>query len=113
MKTRTAAAALIAGVSLTALTGCFSFTPGGPVISPDQVASAAEDALEAQVGMRPEIDCGATDIPLEEGAVVDCVLTDPANGDEYDTTVTLSDIAIDGDRADYHVSVQVADQPRS
>lgn len=43
---------------------------------------------------------------------MDCVLTDPANGDEYDASVTLSDIAIEGDQADYHVSVQVADQPR-
>jgi hypothetical protein len=112
VKTRLAAALLIAGVSLTALTGCFSVTPGGPTISPDQVASAAEDALEAQVGSRPEMDCGTSDIALEEGAVVDCVLTDPATGDEYDATVTLSQIEIDGDQADYHVSVQVADQPR-
>lgn len=91
-------------VLLFALSGC-SVTP---TVSADAVASTAEDALEEQVGSRPDIDCGDDSIPLEEGTEVTCALTAEGLDGVYDAQVTLSDIE-DGT---YHVNVEVADQPR-
>lgn len=92
-----------------ALTGCsFSFsagaTPSG--VSSDKVSELAEDALEEQVGQRPDIDCGDEEFPLEDGATRTCLLTDPASGTEYDAEVTLSDV----EGTTFHVGVEVATQ---
>jgi hypothetical protein len=108
-RTRTLALLTIA-VAAFGLAGCsFSIGNAHPVsVSSDRVAEVAEDALEEQVGQRPDIDCGSEDVPLEEDASRTCVLTDPASGTEYDAEVVLSDI--DGDT--FHVDVQVADTPR-
>ena len=101
----------IAGALLSAaalplvVTGC-TITP---TVSPDNVASAAEDALEQEVGVRPSIDCGDEAIPLTEGTEVTCELTDDETGDVYDANVTLSDIK-DGK---YHVYVKVGEQSTS
>ncbi|WP_437583709.1 DUF4333 domain-containing protein [Paramicrobacterium sp. CJ85] len=101
----------IAGALLSAaalplvVTGC-TITP---TVSPDNVASAAEDALEQEVGVRPSIDCGDEAIPLTEGTEVECELTDEQTGDVYDANVTLSDIK-DGK---YHVYVKVGEQSKT
>lgn len=90
------------------LSGCsFSASTGTTSVPSDQVSTLAEDALEEQVGQRPEIDCGSEDFPLEDGASRVCLLTDPASGTEYDAEVTLSDI----EGTTYHVDVQVASSP--
>ena len=48
------------------LTGCI-FSPGeinAPRVPAEEVATAAEDALEAEVGVRPHIDCGGWGVLL-------------------------------------------------
>ena len=78
---------------------------------PSSIEEQAAAALQDQVGAPepPAMDCGDEDIDLVEGTVVDCVLTDPDSGTEYDSTVTLSDV----DGTDFHISVEVAQEPRS
>ncbi|GAA1659472.1 hypothetical protein GCM10009830_00540 [Glycomyces endophyticus] len=94
-----------AALTLLGLAAC---TFGGATVTAADVADAAEDALEGEIGSRPEIDCGDDDaIAVEEGADVDCVLTDPATGSEFDATVTFT--GVDGD--EWHADVQVASEP--
>lgn len=104
---RLALLAAAAGLLATALTGC-TFSASATA-SPDEIATLAEDALEAEIGQRPEIDCGEDSIPLEEGSVVPCLLTDPATGSEFDADVTLSKV----DGTNVTVSVQVAETPNN
>ncbi|MCK2022636.1 DUF4333 domain-containing protein [Microbacterium sp. kSW2-24] len=96
-----------AGLLATALTGC-TFSASATA-SPDDIATLAEDALEAEIGQRPEIDCGDDSIPLKEDSVVPCLLTDPASGAEFDADVTLTKV----DGINVTVSVQVADAPNN
>lgn len=104
---RLALLAAAAGLLATALTGC-TFSASATA-SPEEIATLAEDALEAEIGQRPEIDCGEDSISLEEGSVVPCLLTDPATGSEFDADVTLSKV----DGTNVTVSVQVADTPNN
>jgi len=104
---RLAILAAAAGLLATALTGC-TFSASATA-SPDDIATLAEDALEAEIGQRPEIDCGEDSIPLEEDSVVPCLLTDPASGAEFDADVTLTKV----DGTNVTVSVQVADAPNN
>lgn len=78
----------------------------GPTISGERLAEAAADALEGEIGTRPEVDCGSDSIIVTQDKEVDCVLTDPATGLEYDTTVTFT--GVDGD--DWNIQVDVADE---
>ncbi len=71
------------------------------------IANTAENALEEQVGARPDIDCGEGSIDLVKGTVLDCVLTDPATGDQYESPVTIESV----DGANYTIGIQVADAP--
>lgn len=107
--TRAASAALLLGAAI-ALGGCsFSIGNAHPTsVGSSQVEGLAEDALEAQVGTRPSIDCGADDFALENGSSRTCVLTDPSSGTQYDADVTLSDV----DGTEFHVDVEVATAPR-
>jgi hypothetical protein len=105
---RTSRPVLLAAAVITlaaALSGCTASITA--TVSPDKIADLAEDALEAEIGARPEIDCGADDIELRQGTTVPCLLTDPATGSEFDADVTLSKV----DGTDVTVSVQVADAP--
>lgn len=104
---RLAILAAAAGLLATALTGC-TFSASATA-SPDDIATLAEDALEAEIGQRPEIDCGEDSIPLKEDSVVPCLLTDPASGAEFDADVTLTKV----DGTNVTVSVQVADAPNN
>lgn len=104
---RLALIAATAGLLATALTGC-TFSASATA-SPDEIASLAEDALEAEIGQRPEIDCGEDSIPLKQDSVVPCLLTDPSTGSEFDADVTLSKV----DGTNVTVSVQVADTPNN
>lgn len=90
------AAALLAGCTTVTLTA-----------QAEDIATTAEDALEQQVGSRPEIDCGTGEVELKVGLVLDCVLTDPASGEQFEAPVTIE--AIDG--TNYTVGVQVGDAP--
>ncbi|WP_187350641.1 DUF4333 domain-containing protein [Glycomyces terrestris] len=99
-------ALLPAAAACFGLAACGLFGP--PTVTAAEVAEAAEDALEADIGQRPEIDCGDDDrIAVEEGAEVDCVLDDPATGEEYDATVTFTGV----DGGEWHADVEVASAP--
>ncbi|THV23628.1 DUF4333 domain-containing protein [Glycomyces paridis] len=80
----------------------------GPTVSGEKLAEAAADALEGELGSRPEVDCGDDSIIAKQDKEVDCVLTDPDTGTEYDTTVTFT--GVDGDQWD--IAVQVASEPK-
>lgn len=94
-----------------AITG-FAFSAcqveAGLTASGDSIAEAAADALEQEIGERPEVDCGDDDIIIDSGKEVDCVVTDPATEADYDATVTLEVI---GDQEGWRVRVDVADEP--
>jgi hypothetical protein len=104
---RPAAAALSVALGLVALTGCsVSVTKA---VSADTVAGKVADALEREVGQRPEMDCGDDDIDFVAGTEVDCVLTDPSTGSSFDAAVTLEPV---DDSDELGVAVQVAEPPR-
>ncbi|GAB3225960.1 hypothetical protein GCM10027447_15790 [Glycomyces halotolerans] len=79
----------------------------GPTVSGESLAEAAEDALEAEIGSRPDIDCGDEAIIVSMDKEVECLLTDPSSGNEYDATVTFT--GVDGDSWD--IGVEVASEP--
>ncbi len=91
--------ALVAGAALT-LTSCATST-----ISAEEVAEAAEDALEREVGARPEVAC-PDQLVEEEGATTRCTLTAPDDPTEYGVTVTVT--RTDGDT---RIGVRVDDEP--
>jgi hypothetical protein len=86
--------------ALLALGGC-----AGDTLSAADVASAAEDALEDEVGSRPDISC-PDELPMEEGATTRCTLTAGDDDARYGVTVTVI-----GAGDDLNVKVQVDDAP--
>ncbi|MGY1808781.1 protein kinase [Blastococcus sp. SYSU D00669] len=76
-------------------------------ISPAEVATGAEDALEEAIGRRPDITC-PDPLPAEVGATTRCSLTDPETGSVYGVSVTVTSVA--GTQARF--DVQVDDQPQ-
>ena len=97
--------ALVAGATL-ALPGCGSVVLSTDTLTAAEVATAAEDALEEQVGTRPDITC-PEGLPKEEGASTRCTLTGGEDSVEYGVTVTVT-------RPDdpTRIGVQVDDEPR-
>ena len=96
--------ALVAGAAL-ALPAC-----GGVVLSTDtltaaEVATAAEDALEGEVGTRPDVSCPEA-LPKREGASTRCTLTGGDDPVEYGVTVTVTST---GDPT--RIEVQVDEEP--
>lgn len=105
MKRTISATAAVLGVLV--LGACSVSASANRTVGAEQIADEAEGALEEQVGQRPDIDCGDDQVDLVDGEVVDCELTDPSTGSEYDTTVTLSNV----DGTNFDIDVKVADQP--
>lgn len=93
-----------AGLCALALAAC-SFN-ANLTVPASKIAEDAEGAL-AEIG-EADVDCGEENVDLVDGEVVECELTDPASGNVYDTTVTLSDV----DGTKYHVDVKVAEAPQ-
>ena len=81
---------------------------GTAVLGADKVADGAEDALEEQVGVRPDVTC-PDDLEATVGAKGRCTLTAPGDDAEYGLTVTVT--KVDGDDAAFDVAVD--DAPRS
>ncbi len=79
---------------------------GSGALSAEEVATRAEDSLEAQVGTRPDITC-PDELPAEVGAEARCTLTVDGDPAEYGVTVTIT--SVDGDTAAFDVVVD--DQP--
>jgi hypothetical protein len=98
-------------VATMLLSGC-TFSVGrdtAPTVPADEVESTAEGALENQTGVRPDIDCGEDDIPVEEGRSITCLLVDPVAGLEFDVVMTFIDV----DLPHYAFDIQVADVPNN
>jgi hypothetical protein len=79
---------------------------GASVLTADTVAESAEDALEEQFGVRPDISC-PEDLEAEVGAEGRCVLSAGDDPAEYGVTVTVT--SVDGEDAKF--DVQVDEQP--
>jgi hypothetical protein len=89
------------------LAGC-TFSVGldtAPTVPASEIESAAAGVLENQSGVRPDIDCGDDDIPVEEGRAVTCLLVDPIAGLEFDVVMTFVDV----DFPHYFLDIKVAD----
>jgi hypothetical protein len=101
----------VAALAVTLLAGC-TFSVGvntAPTVPPEDIEELAADALEEQTDVRPVIDCGAEEIPVEADTSVTCVLIDPVAGLEFDTVITFTEV----DGTDYAFDIQVADVPNN
>lgn len=96
--------ALVAGLTL-ALPACGSVVLSTDTLTAAEVATAAEDALEQQVGTRPDITC-PDPLAKEEGASTRCTLTGGDDSREYGVTVTVRST---GDTT--RIGVEVDDEP--
>lgn len=111
MRSRSLTLIPVTALAATLLSGCV-FSVGvntAPTVPPEDIEQLAADELEAQVGVRPTIDCGDDDIPVEVDTSVTCLLVDPGTGLEFDTVITFTEV--DGDT--YAFDIQVADVPNN
>ena len=72
------------------------------------VEAAAVEALESATGMTlgvENFDCGDRSVIVDLGGTLDCVLTDPGNGDRYAATVTVNS------REPLNIDVAVGEAP--
>lgn len=88
-----------------ALTACGVVELAGGTLSASEVATTAENALEAEVGARPDVTC-PDGLDKEEGATTRCTLTAPDDGTQYGVTVTV--ISTDDEP---EIDVRVDDEP--
>ncbi|PRY59788.1 hypothetical protein [Glycomyces artemisiae] len=72
-------------------------------IEASRLAEASEDALEAQLGYRPEIDCGDVNITIYLDRMTYCDLIDPVDGAEYEVTITVTNI--EGEQFEFDIAV--------
>ncbi len=75
-------------------------------LAADDVAEAAEEALEAQVGARPDVSC-PEDLQAEVGAETRCTLSVDGDPEEYGVTVTVT--SVEDETANF--DVRVDEQP--
>lgn len=77
-------------------------------VTPDAFERVVVGALADVSDGTPEVDCGADDIAIEDGAEVHCDVHTAGHDVVYDSVSTISTDGGD----DYHVDVEVADQPK-
>ena len=106
----TALATLTATIALAVtLSGCtVSTSSSSRTVTPDAFERVVVDALADVSDATPEVDCGADDIAIEDGAEVHCDVNTAGYDVVYDSVSTISTDGGD----DYHVDVEVADQPK-
>ena len=75
-------------------------------LAADDVAEGAEDALEPEVGARPDVSC-PDDLPAKVGAEARCTLSAGDGPTKYGVTVRVT--SIEGKTA--HFAVEVDEQP--
>lgn len=110
MRSRNLTLVVAFGAMALLLSGCnLSLTPQIPEVPAADVATVVADKLEAQVGTRPDVDCGNNTVQLEVGNTLTCVLTDPGSSLEYDVVVTFTKV----DGTDYAFDFKVADSPNN
>ena len=88
------------------LLGGLSACGGTATLSSDEVATKAEDALEQQIGVRPDISC-PEDVKAEVGATTRCTLTAGDDPTKYGVSIKVNQV--DGKNARF--DIQVDDQP--
>ena len=69
----------------------------------ERVADAVADALESELGFRPDVTC-PDDVEAEVGAQGRCTATAEGDSEGYAATVTVT--AVDGDEAEFDVRVE-------
>ena len=79
---------------------------GADVLGTSTVEEGVADALEEQVGVRPEVTC-TDDLEAEVGASTRCTVGAPGDPTRYGVTVTVR--SMEGERASF--DVQVDDRP--
>jgi hypothetical protein len=101
--------ALLAAVFSAVLAGC-SFSVGGATLEGGALAEQVASKLSAAVpdAPPPVIDCGDDKIPVEEGKVIHCDLTDDAETAHYDAAVTIT--SVEGSNVEF--TVQVGSEPK-
>ena len=90
-------------VLLVGLSAC----SGTGTISAKEVATKAEDALEKQVGVRPDVTC-PQDLEAKVGAETRCTLTAGDDPTEYGVSIKVREV--DGDNAKFDIKVD--EQPQ-
>ena len=80
---------------------------GTSTLKADEVATKAEDALEEQIGARPDITC-PEDVDAEVGAETRCTLTAGDDPTEYGVSIKVT--SVEGDNAKF--DIQVDEQPQ-
>ena len=90
---------LLAGVAACSVSVTSNTTTRLPAAD---VATGAEDALEKQVGARPDVSC-PDDLEAEVGAETRCTLTAGGDPTEYGVTVTVT--AVEGTDAEFDIVV--------
>jgi hypothetical protein len=75
---------------------------GTGTLAAEDAAEKAEDALEGQIGTRPEISC-PDDLEAEVGAETRCTLTAGGDPTEYGVTITVT--SVEGDTVNFDVEV--------
>ena len=98
-----AALILVLPVLGAGLVGC-----GTTTVAAATVAQAAEDALQQQVGTRPDVSC-PHDLVAKVGATTRCTLTAEGLDGTYGVTVTVRSV----ENGKAHFDVKVDDQPQS
>jgi len=96
--------ALVASATL-ALPACGTVVLSTGTLTAAEVATAAEDALEQEVGTRPDVTC-PEELAKEEGASTRCTLTGGDDPVRYGLTVTVTRT---GDST--RIGVEVDDEP--
>jgi hypothetical protein len=89
-------------ILLVGLSAC-----GSSTLSADEVATKAEEALEQQIGVRPDISC-PEDVKAEVGAETRCTLTGGDDPTEYGVSIKVTEV--DGDNAKF--DIQVDEEPQ-
>ena len=102
---------VLSAVLVAGLAGCSVQASAGVTIPDKQIAAAAAKALKKAVNssVTPKIDCGPGSTLLKVGKKLDCTLTDPGNGEDYATVVTITKVK----GLDYSVDAKVASTPKS
>lgn len=115
MRTRSLSLVPVAVLAVTLLGGCV-FNVGmntSPTVAPEEIEDKAASALEDQTGVRPDIDCGDDEIPVENGTTVTCLLVDPIAGLEFDVVITFDEVSLQGENVLYTIFVNVAEVPNN
>ncbi|MBF4597674.1 hypothetical protein ITJ50_11820 [Curtobacterium sp. VKM Ac-2889] len=113
-RTTTTLATLTATITLAVtLSGCTvttstSTASSSRTVTPEAFEQVVVDALADISDATPEVDCGEDDIAIEDGAEVHCDVNTAGYDVVYDSVSTISTDGGD----EYHVDVEVADQPK-